>query len=131
MSSVVTRNREILGGTAVFAGTRVPVRTLIDCLEGGYTIDEFLEDFPTVKREQVITFLEDTKAELELAVPASGSSSTSAFPSGSLGSCLAIKSPPFQPKAGQRLNQNVTSRRDAKARRRARCSRLCRYLAVQ
>lgn len=66
----MTRNWEILGGTAVFAGTRVPACTLIDCLEGGYTIDEFLEDFPTVTRDQVITFLEDTKAELELAVPA-------------------------------------------------------------
>lgn len=70
MSSVVARNREILGGTPVFVGTRVPVRNLIDCLEGGYTIDEFLEDFPTVTRDQVIAFLEDTKAELELAVPA-------------------------------------------------------------
>lgn len=70
VSSVVTRSAEILGGTPVFAGTRVPVRNLIDCLEGGYTIDEFLEDFPTVKRDQVIAFLEDTKAELELAVPA-------------------------------------------------------------
>ena len=68
MSSVVVSNREILGGTPVFAGTRVPVRNFIDCLEGGYTIDEFLEDFPTVTREQVIAFLEDTKAELELAV---------------------------------------------------------------
>lgn len=70
MSSVVVSNREILGGTPVFAGTRVPVRNFIDCLEGGYTIDEFLEDFTTVTREQVIAFLEDTKAELELAVPA-------------------------------------------------------------
>ena len=70
MTNVVSRDREILGGTPVFAGTRVPVRNLIDCLEGVYTIDEFLEDFPTVTREQVIAFLEDTKAELELAVPA-------------------------------------------------------------
>ncbi len=51
-------------------GTRVPVRNLLDCLEGGYTIDEFLDDFPTVKKEQVLTFLEDTKADLELVVPA-------------------------------------------------------------
>ena len=70
MNNVVSRDREILGGTPVFAGTRVPVRNLIDCLEGGYTIDEFLEDFPTVSRDQVIAFLENTKAELELAVPA-------------------------------------------------------------
>jgi len=69
-SRVVARDPGILGATPVFVGTRVPVRNLLDCLEGGYTIDEFLEDFPTVKKEQVLTFLEDTKADLELAVPA-------------------------------------------------------------
>jgi uncharacterized protein (DUF433 family) len=70
MTNVVSRDRETLGGTPVFAGTRVPVRNLIDCLESRYTIDEFLEDFPTVSRDQVIAFLENTKAELELVVPA-------------------------------------------------------------
>jgi uncharacterized protein (DUF433 family) len=69
-SLVVTRDPGILGATPVFVGTRVPVRNLLDCLEGGYTIDEFLEDFPTVKKAQVLTFLEDTKVELELPVPA-------------------------------------------------------------
>ncbi len=69
-SRVVARDPEILGATPVFVGTRVPVRNLLDCLEGGYTINEFLEDFPTVKKEQVVAFLEDTKADLELAVPA-------------------------------------------------------------
>lgn len=68
-TSTISRDPEILGATPVFAGTRVPVRNLLDCLEGGYTIDEFLEDFPTVKKEQVISFLEETKADLEL-VPA-------------------------------------------------------------
>jgi uncharacterized protein (DUF433 family) len=68
-SSVVRRDPEILSATPVFAGTRVPVRNFLDCLEGGYTIDEFLEDFPTVKKEQVLAFLEETKADLELAVP--------------------------------------------------------------
>ena len=68
-SSVIRRDPEILGATPVFEGTRVPVRNLLDCLEGGYTIDEFLEDFPTVRREQVLTFLQETKADLELAVP--------------------------------------------------------------
>ena len=48
-----------MGGTPVFAGTRVPVQTLIDYLEGGDTVDDFLEGFPTVRREQVIAFLED------------------------------------------------------------------------
>ncbi len=69
-STVVTRDPGILGATPVFVGTRVPVRNLLDCLEGGYTIDEFLEDFPTVTKEQVLAFLEDAKADLELAVTA-------------------------------------------------------------
>jgi uncharacterized protein (DUF433 family) len=48
----------------VFRGTRVPVQTLIEYLEGGQTIDEFLEGFPTVTREQVIDFLEEAKARM-------------------------------------------------------------------
>jgi len=63
-SSVVTCSPAILGRTPVFAGTRVPVEALIDCLEGGDTIDAFLEGFPSVTREQVITFLEETKARV-------------------------------------------------------------------
>jgi len=58
---IVTRSPDIMGGTPVFAGTRVPVQTLIDYLEGGDTIDNFLEGFPTVRREQVIAFLEEAK----------------------------------------------------------------------
>lgn len=50
-----------MGGTPVFAGTRVPIQTLIDYLEGGETIDNFLDGFPTVTREQVISFLEEAK----------------------------------------------------------------------
>lgn len=61
MQSVVTSSREIMSGTPVFAGTRVPVQTLIDYLEAGDSIDDFLEGFPTVKREQVIAFLEEVK----------------------------------------------------------------------
>lgn len=60
MNSVVVRNPEILSGTPVFAGTRVPVKNLTDCLKVGSTIDEFLDDFPSVKREQVIAFLKKT-----------------------------------------------------------------------
>ena len=52
---------EILGGTPVFVGTRVPVRALIDYLEGGHSLGEFLEDFPTVKRDQAIAVLERAK----------------------------------------------------------------------
>jgi len=53
-----------MGGTPVFAGTRVPVQTLLDYLEGGETIDDFLEGFPTVSREQVVVFLEEAKARM-------------------------------------------------------------------
>ncbi len=56
-SPVATSSPDILGGTTVFTGTRVPIQTLIDYLEGGETIDNFLEGFPTVSREQVLTYL--------------------------------------------------------------------------
>ena len=55
--AVVHSDPEILGGTPVFAGTRVPVKTLIDYLTSGASIDRFLDGFPTVKREQAISFL--------------------------------------------------------------------------
>jgi uncharacterized protein (DUF433 family) len=55
---VVHRDPEILGGTPVFVGTRVPLRNLIDYLEGDYSLDEFLDDFPSVTREQAIAALE-------------------------------------------------------------------------
>ena len=61
--ALITSTPDILGGTPVFCGTRVPVQTLIEYLEGGQTIDEFLDGFPTVSREQVIAFLEESKAE--------------------------------------------------------------------
>jgi uncharacterized protein (DUF433 family) len=61
---LITSTPDILGGTPVFRGTRVPVQTLIEYLEGGQTIDEFLDGFPTVTREQVIAFLEEAKARM-------------------------------------------------------------------
>jgi uncharacterized protein (DUF433 family) len=61
---LVTSTPDILGGTPVFRGTRVPVQTLIEYLEGGQTIDEFLDGFPTVTRDQVIAFLEEAKARM-------------------------------------------------------------------
>jgi len=61
---VVHSSPEILGGTPVFVGTRVPVQTLIDYLQAGDSIDDFLKDFPTVTREQVIEALEMAKAQL-------------------------------------------------------------------
>ena len=61
---LITSTPDILGGTPVFRGTRVPVQTLIEYLEGGQTIDEFLDGFPTVTREQVIAFLEEAKTRM-------------------------------------------------------------------
>lgn len=58
-SSVVHSDPEILGGTPVFIGTRVPVRTLVDYLAAGDTLDEFLEHFPTVTKEQAVAALEE------------------------------------------------------------------------
>jgi len=62
MSNVVHSDPEIMGGTPVFRGTRVPAQSLFDHLEDGDTIDNFLEGFPTVSREQVIALLEESKA---------------------------------------------------------------------
>jgi uncharacterized protein (DUF433 family) len=59
--SVVSRDPEVMGGAPVFCGTRAPVQTLLDYLEAGETIDQFLEGFPSVTREQVISFLEQAK----------------------------------------------------------------------
>jgi uncharacterized protein (DUF433 family) len=64
VNPAIVSSREILGGTPVFAGTRVPAQTLIDYLEAGDSIDTFLAHFPTVRREQVIEVLEATKAQL-------------------------------------------------------------------
>lgn len=60
--SVSVKDPEILGGTLVFRGTRVPIKNLIDYLATGETIDTFLDDFPTVARDQVITFLQQAGA---------------------------------------------------------------------
>jgi len=57
-SVLVSRDPEIHSGDAVFAGTRVPVETLVDWLQGGDTIEDFLENFPSVRREQVMATLE-------------------------------------------------------------------------
>ena len=56
--AVICRDPEVMGGTPVFCGTRVSVQTLLDDLEAGETIDQFLEGFPSVSREQVIALLE-------------------------------------------------------------------------
>ncbi len=58
LSQVVHSDPEILGGTPVFVGTRVPVQSLFDYLKGGETLDEFLRQFPSVKREQAVAALD-------------------------------------------------------------------------
>ena len=63
-SSVVHSDPDILGGTPVFVGTRVPVQALIDYIEGGHSLDEFLDDFPSVSREIALAALEQAKAHL-------------------------------------------------------------------
>ena len=63
-SKVIRRSPEILGGTPIFKGTRVPAQALIDYLEEGRSLDEFLEDFPTVTRQQATEMLEDLKKAL-------------------------------------------------------------------
>jgi uncharacterized protein (DUF433 family) len=62
--SLITSSPGIMGGTPVFAGTRVPVQTLIEYLEAGETIDDFLDGFPSVRRDQVIAFLEEAKQRM-------------------------------------------------------------------
>ena len=64
MNLPISSNPDVLGGTPVFAGTRVPVQTLLDYLEAGESIDDFLEGFPSVARDQVIAFLEMAKDRL-------------------------------------------------------------------
>ena len=58
MKPPISTAPEVLGGTPVFAGTRVPVQTLLDYLKAGESIDDFLDGFPSVSRDQVIAFLE-------------------------------------------------------------------------
>lgn len=66
-SDLVTVNANILGGTPVFKGTRVPVKTLFEYLENNYTLDEFLECFPSVTRDMACRLLERSEAALLVA----------------------------------------------------------------
>ena len=63
-TSVVHSDPEIMSGTTVFVGTRVPFQTLLDYLQGGQPLSEFLEDFPTVSKEQAVAALEQAKEAL-------------------------------------------------------------------
>lgn len=62
--NVIVKNKDVLGGTPVFRGTRVPIQALFDYLEGGETIEDFLQGFPTVTREAALAALEEAKGLL-------------------------------------------------------------------
>lgn len=64
LKGVVHSDPEIMGGTPVFVGTRVPLQNLIDCLEGGESVEDFLAAFPTVTREQAIAVIEAGKLKM-------------------------------------------------------------------
>ena len=64
LKGIVHSNPNIMGGTPVFVGSRVPLQNLIDALEGGESVNEFLEAFPTVKREQAIAVIEARKLKI-------------------------------------------------------------------
>jgi uncharacterized protein (DUF433 family) len=71
MNAVIVSRSDIMHGTPCFAGTRVAVQTFFDHIEDGYTIDGFLEQFPTVKREQVLQLIEILRRDAErVAMPA-------------------------------------------------------------
>jgi uncharacterized protein (DUF433 family) len=67
--TIISRSDDVMGGAPVFSGTRVPVQTLLDYLEAGETIDDFLEGFPSVTRNQVVAFLEEAKDLLVESAP--------------------------------------------------------------
>lgn len=60
-SAIISVAPDVMGGTPVFAGTRVPLQTFLDYMDAGETMDDFLEGFPTVTREQLVAFLEEAK----------------------------------------------------------------------
>ena len=64
IKGIVHSDPEIMGGTPVFVGTRVPLQNLIDYLEGGESVEDFLESFPTVRREQAIAVIEAGKLKM-------------------------------------------------------------------
>jgi uncharacterized protein (DUF433 family) len=63
-TQIISRSPNIMSGEPVFAGTRVPVQTIIDYVAGGHSLDEFLDDFPTVRREQALELLQQIKEGL-------------------------------------------------------------------
>ena len=72
LSAIIDSSAEVLGGAAVFRGTRVPLKNLIDCLEAGETIDQFLDEFPSVSRVQAVAALEAARERLTADARSSG-----------------------------------------------------------
>ena len=70
LGQIVHRDPDVLNGTAVFVGTRVPIRSLFDYLEGNDTLDEFLRQFPSVRREQAVALLDLARETLSADAPA-------------------------------------------------------------
>jgi len=68
-SEIISSDPEVLGGATVFAGTRVPVKNLIDYLEAGDSLEEFLDDFPSVSREQAVAALDEVRIINSLLPP--------------------------------------------------------------
>jgi uncharacterized protein (DUF433 family) len=68
-SDIIIKDPDVLGGTPVFRGTRVPFQALLDYLEGGQTLDDFLDDFPTVTREAAVHVLEHAKSLVVSQLP--------------------------------------------------------------
>ena len=62
--TTITSSPDVMGGTPVFAGTRVPIQTFIDYIKGGESIDDFLEGVPTVSKEQILVFLDEVKEQM-------------------------------------------------------------------
>ena len=67
---LISRDLEIMSGALCFTGTRVPVKNLFDYLEGGFSLDEFLDDFPSISREKSIAVLEAARERLSVDAPA-------------------------------------------------------------
>jgi uncharacterized protein (DUF433 family) len=67
-TSVLSRSPDVMSGTVVFTGTRVPAQSLLDYLAGGHTLEGFLDDFPTVAREQAVQLLHELGQSFELAL---------------------------------------------------------------
>lgn len=67
-TSVISRSPDVMSGAAVFTGTRVTVQSLLDYLAGGHSLEEFIDDFPTVKREQAVELLHELSHSFEMAL---------------------------------------------------------------